>query len=144
MTTQLLGDAPVVGALYPSVPYWPGNLSVKAGTPVAVEEGGAATGKDFALAPGGVIQGKVTWADSGKPAQYFAIRVYTPEGVLAAKDNIWARAATGDGAYTVTGTAARQVLRHDRRGRGTRIRRPGLPRGDVPTRGVPADRRHAR
>jgi hypothetical protein len=102
MRTQLLGDAPVVGALYSSVPYWPGNLSVKAGTPVAVEEGGAATGKDFALAPGGVIQGKVTWADSGKPAQYFAIRVYTPEGVLAAKDNIWARAATGDGAYTVT------------------------------------------
>jgi hypothetical protein len=102
MTTQLLGDAPVVGALYPSVPYWPGNLSVKAGTPVAVEEGGAATGKDFALAPGGVIQGRVTWADSGKPVPYFAIRVYTQGGVLAAKDNIWARAATGDGAYTVT------------------------------------------
>ena len=58
---------------------------MKAGTPVAVEEGGAATGEDFALAPGGVIQGKVTWADSGKPAQYLAIRVYTPEGVLAAE-----------------------------------------------------------
>jgi hypothetical protein len=101
LRAQPLDDAPVVGALYPAVPYWLGNLSVKSGTPVAVDEGGTATGRHFALAPGGVIQGKVTWADSGKPVPYFAIRVYTSAGVLAAKDNALARSARGDGVYTI-------------------------------------------
>jgi protocatechuate 3,4-dioxygenase beta subunit len=94
-------EAPLAGALHPAVPYWLGNLSVKSGAPVIVEEGSVVTGKDFALAPGGVVRGKVTWTDSGKPVPYFAIRVYTQGGVLAATVNVLPRSALSDGTDTV-------------------------------------------
>jgi len=90
-------ESGVVGVLYPKVPYWPGNLSVTTGTPIDVVAGADTGGKDFALAPGGTIQGMVTLAGSGKPVEFFRIKVYTNAGVFAAESS---SASLSPGKYT--------------------------------------------
>ncbi len=84
LRSQAPEDVPLVGVLYPNVPYRLGNLSVTTGTPVLVSAGGTVTGKDFSLAPGGFIQGKVTDKTTGGPVQDFFVKVYTSDGVFAA------------------------------------------------------------
>lgn len=86
-----------IDQLFSNIPCPAGVCDPTAGSPIAVTAGSIHTGVDFALAPGGRIQGSITGAD-GAPLQNITVDVYNSQGI-----HLTSGTSDNEGQYEVKG-----------------------------------------